>query len=119
MQEQIDLYVDGAGRYVLGVEMPSPHNANILRIKNPALITINSGANGQIQIQTIPFFFKELTLSDGGDCIWDFPKGNCAKATTIKLSDQLKRQYYNAVNSPPQVPQQTIEQPKTVKLFDE
>lgn len=118
MDEQISIYVDGAGRYVLGIEIASD-DANSIRIKNPALIVINTGANGQVQIQTIPFFFKELTAPGCNTCIWDFPKNNCTRATSIQLSEQLKKQYYNAVNPPQTPPQQVGEQVKTVKLFDE
>jgi len=118
MEEQISIYVDGAGRYILGIEIASD-NDNTIRVKNPALIVINTGANGQIQIQTIPFFFRELTAPGCDRCIWDFPKNNCAKATSIELSEQLKKQYYNAVNPPQAQVQQASEQIKVVKLFDE
>lgn len=114
MNEQVKLFVDNAGRYVLGVI--TAEVGDVLTVKNPALVVVNAGANGQIQIQTIPFFFKELTKGTD-DTYWEFFKKNCAIATQIDLSDQIITQYYNAVLNKQQT--QQTQQTKVVKLFDE
>ena len=112
MNENIRLFVDGAGRYVLGVI--TAETENILTVKNPALVVVNVGSNNQIQIQTIPFFFKELTTGTD-DTYWEFFKNNCAIATQIGLNENIISQYYNAISTK----QQQQQQPKVVKLFDE
>ena len=114
MSDKVSLIVDGAGRYVLGVI--TAYGKEHLTVKNPALIIVNAGPDGKIQIQTIPFFFKELT-NGNDDTVWEFSRNNCAIATEINLSEQIINQYYNAVQ-PKQI-QQTQTQQKIVKLFDE
>jgi len=119
MEEQISLFVDNAGRYILGViECYTPDN-KFMMVKNPAIIVVNQAQNGQVQIQTIPYFFKELLAPGVEKTTWKFP----VRSTTVcidggvNLSDALKAQYQKAVS--PVVPQQQVQQPKVVKLFDE
>lgn len=113
MNEKLRLIVDGAGRYILGVIINNDNDDDMFYVvKNPALIVVNTGVNGQIQIQTIPFFFRELTKNTD-DTFWYFSKSVCAIAMQIELNDQLIQQYINATS------QKQTELPKTVKLFDE
>lgn len=120
MEEQISLFVDNAGRYILGViECYTPDN-KFMMVKNPAIIVVNQGQNGQIQIQTIPYFFKELLAPGVEKTTWKFPVRSTAICTNSgeNLSEALKAQYHKAVNSvAPQ--QQSVQPPKVVKLFDE
>ena len=117
MEEQISIFIDGAGRYILGVIMSQSDVS--LTVKNPAIIVVNAGPNGQVQVQTIPLFFKELIHPSQETTIWDFPINSCVLSHGAKLSDQLIAQYHRAINPPPQVQPQGQTQPQTVKLFDQ
>lgn len=116
MEETISLFIDGAGRYILGVILSQ--NDVSLTVKNPAIIVVNAGPNGQVQVQTIPLFFKELIHPSQDSTVWDFPITNCVLSHGAKLSEQLIAQYSRAINPPPP-PSQTAQQPQTVKLFDQ
>ena len=114
MEETISLFIDGAGRYILGVIQSQTEVS--LTVKDPAIIVVNAGPNGQVQVQTIPLFFRELIDPSQQSTTWDFPINNCVLSHGAKLSDQLIAQYRRAIN-PPQQPQ--VQQPQTVKLFDQ
>lgn len=117
MEEQIKLFVDSAGRYILGVIQNTTPDGKVMFVKNPAIIVVNQGANGQIQIQTIPYFFKELLAPEVVNTTWKFNTKTCTFCTEGAISDALKAQYLKAIV--PVAPQQQDAQPKVVKLFDE
>lgn len=117
MEEQIRLFVDSAGRYILGVIENITPDGKVMFVKNPAIIVVNQGANGQIQIQTIPYFFKELLAPDVTNTVWKFNTKTCTMCTEGEISEALKAQYQKAIASV--APQQQNAQPKVVKLFDE
>ena len=118
MEEQITLFTDNTGRYILGVvDFVTPDGKQMV-VKNPALIVVIQGANGQVQIQTIPYFFKELLATNTTVTKWSFNKKTCAICTTGEISDALKAQYYKAISNGDQE-QKTQTETKIVKLFDD
>jgi hypothetical protein len=115
--DKLSLFVDGAGRYILGVIEYISEDGKRMHVKNPAIIAVNTGPNGQVQIQTIPYFFKELLAPNVEKTVWDFNLKSCTICTRGDISDALKAQYNSVIASMTQPPQNNA--PKTVKLFDE
>lgn len=115
--DTLSLFVDGAGRYILGVIENITPDGKTMFVKNPAIIAVNTGPNGQIQIQTIPFFFKELLAPNVEKTVWKFNIKSCTICTQGDISEALKAQYNSVIASLSQAPQNNA--PKTVKLFDE
>ena len=96
-------FVDGVGRTVVGDLVKETKTA--LELKNPAILHVQPNAqSGQIQVQLIPFFFKEFS-KDGVDepVRWEFLKANLVRAKNLELDDRLITQYtnmYSVIQSP-------------------
>jgi hypothetical protein len=125
MSKDLTVFVDGIGRTVVG-EVAS-ENKTTLSVKNPAILHVQPNATtGQIQVQLIPFFFKEFAKGGVDDAVtWDFLKTHLVRASNLELDERLITQYtnmYSVVQTPAQSPIITpgaAEAAPVVKLFDD
>ncbi len=114
-------FIDNAGRAIFAeLESETPDN---LVAKNPVMITVQQGENGQMAVQLFPLFFQEF-VEPGEDQsranYFTYSKNNVAIGTRFAIENRIAEQYEKIVN-PILVPAgtSTDEEPEVIKLFDE
>lgn len=123
----VSTFVDHIGRVILG-EIVSD-TKDTLKVKNPAIVHIGQQPQtGQLQVQTIPFFFKEFidqkSQKDGS--VWSFNKENVVVGE-VDLDERLVEQYERIFsNNPLPVPAANTgakssgtTKAEVIKLFDD
>ena len=121
MENNLIVFIDNVGRTIVGEQVISLKSDSI-SIKNPAIIWAQPNQqNGQLNIQVIPLFFRELLAGKSKEdgIIWEYLNANITMATNLELDTRLVTQYKQITNPqliPPTVGAGTP--PKVVKLFD-
>ena len=117
------VFADSIGRVILGVMLKE--EGDVLCVSNPAILNVVPNAQtGQIQVQLIPFFFKEFAKDTDKPVTWNFSKSTISRAENLVLDERLVAQYtnmYSVIKLPGSnivTPQQAANTP-VIKLFDE
>jgi len=119
MDNSLIVFIDKTGRTIYG--KISGEDDLHLHVDDPAQIYVQPTPQGQLNVQSIPLFFKEFVKNEG-PVTWLFRKDSITINTNLQLDDRLVAQYNNILNrkvapateiSPPQG------EPKVIKLFDE
>ena len=114
-------FIDNAGRAIFAeVESETPDN---LVAKNPVMITVQQGENGQMAVQLFPLFFQEFVQPGENDTranYFTYTKNNIAVGSNFAIENRIAEQYEKIVN-PVLVPadQSAAGEPEVIKLFDE
>jgi hypothetical protein len=123
-QNNIQVFIDGIGRTIVGENVDSTDE--VLNLKNPAIVHVQPNPqNGQISVQLVPFFFKEFVEGDG-DTTWSFNRDNLVMGNDVKLDPRLLDQYSKMFSliATPDTPQLVTPgagggNSPVVKLFDD
>jgi|TARA_R100000781_G_scaffold89282_1_gene54989 hypothetical protein len=117
----LKIFVDQVGRTVIG-ELQDDSDTTVV-LKNPCTIFVQPNEAGQLQVQTVPMFFREFLTDKGREegTIWTFNKStiidsDCAEHLDDKLINQYKAIITNLGAS--DVPEEA-EEAEVVKLFDD
>lgn len=115
--QNIVTFIDHIGRTMLAtfVEKDKTH----LTVKNPAIIHVQPTQQGQLNVQTIPLFFREFVgeKSKTEGTVWKFNLNNIVLGVDIDNDPRLVEQYnklFTAVTPSP-----VKEDAPVIKLFDE
>lgn len=116
MQNNLITFIDHIGRTMLG-SLESETETHIT-VKNPAIIHVQPTQQGQLNVQTIPLFFKEFVgaKNKAEGTLWSFNKSTIVMGLNVENDTRLIQQY-QAVFAPTPAP--TNAEPRVVKLFDE
>jgi hypothetical protein len=116
MEQKIITFIDHIGRTMVG-SLQEETETHLL-VKNPAIIHAQPTQNGQLNVQTIPLFFKEFVgdKNKAEGTVWAFNKTNIVVGLNVENDFRLIQQY-QAIFAPAPAP--TSAEPKIVKLFDE
>ena len=117
-QDKIITFIDHIGRTMLGVLVQETDTQVV--VKNPAIIHVQPTPQGQLNVQTIPLFFREFVSpkNKAEGTLWAFNKNQIAIGLNIENEARLMQQY-NAVFAAAPVTPTTTAEPKVVKLFDD
>jgi len=114
-------FIDNAGRAIFAeLESETPDN---LVAKNPVMITVQQGENGQMAVQLFPLFFQEFVQPSEDDSranYFTYAKNNIAVGSNFQIESRIADQYEKIVN-PVLVPagQPAGEEAEVIKLFDD
>ena len=114
-------FIDNAGRAIFAeLESETPDN---LVAKNPVMITVQQGENGQMAVQLFPLFFQEFVQPSEDDTranYFTYSKNNIAVGSNFQIESRIADQYEKIVN-PVLVPagQTAGEEAEVIKLFDD
>ena len=92
--------VDQIGRVIVGEVVTDIKES--VKLKNPAIIHIGQNPqSGQIQVQTIPYFFREFVAADSQKegTTWKFLKSNIVEGD-VQLDERLVSQYEKLFAAP-------------------
>ena len=117
----LKILVDHVGRTIIG-ELVEDTDSTIV-LKNAATIYVQPNETGQLQVQTIPLFFKEFLTLDGRETgvSFTFNKDTIIDTTAASVLDtKLINQYTKIVENltAPDEPAAS-DSGEVVKLFDE
>jgi len=114
-------FIDNAGRAIFA-ELDSETDDKLVA-KNPVMITVQQGENGQMAVQLFPLFFQEFVQPGENDSranYFTYTKNNIALGGNFAIEGRIAEQYEKIVN-PVLVPadQSAGGEPEVIKLFDE
>jgi len=118
----LKIFVDQVGRTVIGA-LDSETDTTLV-LKNPCTIFVQPNEQGQLQVQTVPMFFREFLTMEGREkgTKWTFNKSAIIDSDCAEhLDDKLKNQYATIVDNFAAPDEQQTDQgePEVVKLFDD
>ena len=118
---KLKIIIDQVGRTIIGEVIEDTDTSYVL--KNAATIYVQPNESGQLQVQTIPLFFKEFLTLDGRESgvTFTFKKDTIIDTSAASVLDtKLVSQYTKIVENlnTPDVPA-AAESGEVVKLFDE
>ena len=109
-------FIDHIGRTILATQVSV--DKSTLTVKNPAIIHVQPTPQGQLNVQTIPLFFREFVgpKSKEAGTVWKFNLANIVLGEDIDNDSRLVDQYHKLFAAPVATSQQNE---KVIKLFDE
>ena len=121
LDKKYTTFIDNAGRAIFGELYDD--KSDTLVVKNPVMITVQQGENGQMAVQLFPLFFQEFVQpkEDGSRAnFFEYSKGNIAISTNFSIEPRIVEQYEKIVN-PVLVSANTPtgNEPEVIKLFDD
>lgn len=108
-------FVDHIGRTILATLVESDKTS--LTVKNPAIIHVQPTQAGQLNVQTIPLYFREFVgeKSKANGTTWKFNLANIVLGVDIDNDPRLLEQYNRLfAAAPTAAPTEPV-----IKLFDE
>jgi len=109
-------FLDANGRIIYGKYVGE--DGNYLRVADPAQIYVQPTQQGQLNVQSVPLFFKEF-VKNTDPIIWRFNRDNIVINENLQLDDRLITQYNGILAPRMQAPAAGTGEPKVIKLFDE
>jgi hypothetical protein len=113
----ITTFIDHIGRTIIAELVED--TAAQLTVKNPAIIHVQPTQQGQLNVQTIPLYFREF-ISDknkNSGTTWKFNKSSIVLGVDIENDTRLLDQYSRLFAAP--TLNNTADDQKVIKLFDE
>jgi hypothetical protein len=109
-------FIDHIGRTTIG-ELVEQTDA-FFTVKNPAIIHVQPTPQGQLNVQTIPLYFREFVSDKNKEegTVWKYNTANTVLGTNIENDARLLEQYTKLFVDAPLV---TPANGGVVKLFDE
>jgi hypothetical protein len=118
MTQKLNVFLDPIGRTILGNVISSDNEQNLV-VENPVLVNIQPNPqNGQLQLQMIPLFFKELLDPAASSPCFIYPKSRITTMTDTVFAAQFINQYKQLTGQTPSAPE-VSSGPEIVQLFDE
>jgi len=110
-------FIDHIGRTILATLVDQDKTA--LTVKNPAIIHVQPTPQGQLNVQTIPLYFREFVgpKSKEAGTVWKFNIANIVIGQEIDNDPRLVDQYQKLFSAPVAAP--AGQEEKVIKLFDE
>jgi len=116
-QTQLVTFIDHIGRTILAEQVSA--DKTTLTVKNPAIIHVQPTQQGQLNVQTIPLYFREFVgeKSKNEGTVWKFNLANLVLGVDIDNDSRLVDQYKKLFSAAPSIitPQGSE---KVIKLFD-
>jgi hypothetical protein len=111
----INVYVNHVGQTLLAEEAGVTENT--ISVKNPAILHVTPNQTGQLQVQLIPYFFREfLDNSVKNDGVTFTFNRSSVVTSNAKLEPKIQDQYERLFAV---VPTKPSKDPQVIKLFDE
>jgi len=111
----INVFVNHVGQTLLAEKVSE--DKGTISLKNCAILHVVPNQQGQLQVQLIPYFFKEFidpSEKENG-VVFTFNAASIA-TTNVKLEPRIQDQYTRLFTAAPAKPSAD---PQVIKLFDE
>jgi hypothetical protein len=117
MNEEMIVYVDSVGRKFLAVKVSDDDTT--LTVKNPVIINAMPNQEGQMSLQLIPEFFREILEDQNQEIVFTYPKDMIVETNITKLAKQIEAQYLTLFKPVPTVIDNGATEGVVVDLFEE
>lgn len=117
--KEMVVFIDQNGRTIYGNK--SGENESCIFVDDPAQIYVQPTPQGQLNVQSVPLFFREF-VKNSGPVTWVFSRNNITMNTNLELDDRLVTQYNNILNrnvAPAAQAAPPEGDAKVIKLFDD
>lgn len=111
-------FIDHIGRTVIGIFAGNTEDGSSFLVKNPAIIHVQPTQQGQLNVQTIPLYFREFVGEKAKEVgtTWKYHYANVVLGVEVDNDPRLLDQYNRLFEAAPSAPSS---EPSVVKLFDE
>jgi hypothetical protein len=111
-------FIDHIGRTIIGEAVGDVDNGASFLVKNPAIIHVQPTQQGQLNVQTIPLYFREFVgdKSKENGTTWKYHYANVVVGVDVDNDPRLVDQYSKLFTAPVATP---TTEPAVVRLFDE
>lgn len=121
-EKQIITFIDHIGRTLVGEKVEDTDNGSSFIVKNPAIIHVQPTPQGQLNVQTIPLYFREFVgeknKKDGTK--WKFHYNSVVLGLDVENDPRLIEQYDRLFSDlPAAAPQSQNKDERVVKLFED
>jgi hypothetical protein len=115
-KQNLVTFIDHIGRTIIAETVEQ--DKSFLTVKNPAIIHVQPTQQGQLNVQTIPLFFREFIgeKNKNNGTVWKFHTNSVVLGVDIDNDPRLLDQYNKLFA--PLTPVEPAKEP-VIKLFDE
>jgi len=111
-------FIDHIGRTILAEQIDS--DKTTLTVKNPAIIHVQPTQQGQLNVQTIPLYFREFIGDKSkNETVWKFNLASIVLGLDIDNDARLVDQYNKLFAATAAATAGNVGDEKVIKLFDE
>lgn len=113
-------FIDHIGRTILATVVEQDKTS--LTVKNPAIIHVQPTQQGQLNVQTIPLYFREFVGEKSREegTTWKFNLANIVIGVGVDNDPRLVEQYVRLFSAAPVIqPATGGTNEQVIKLFDE
>jgi len=89
--KNIVVFTDSVCRTIAGVKLSETETT--VTVENPVIVNAMPNDKGQMSLQLIPVFFREILLDKNQDCTFEYPKGSITQTNITELDKQIEMQY--------------------------
>lgn len=123
-EKQIITFVDHIGRTLIGEKVEDTNDGKSFVVLNPAIIHVQPTQQGQLNVQTIPLYFREFVGEKNKEegTKWKFHYDSVILGINVENDPRLLEQYERLFsNNPvaPSAPANAKSDERVVKLFDD
>jgi hypothetical protein len=117
-EQKLITFIDHIGRTIIGEALGDVDNGSSFLVKNPAIIHVQPTQQGQLNVQTIPLYFREFVgeKSKENGTSWKYHYANVVIGVDVDNDPRLVEQYTRLFTAPVSAP---TSDPQVVRLFDE
>lgn len=113
--KELIVFLDGVSRTIAGVKVAD--NDTTITVENPVIVNAMPNQHGQMSLQLIPVFFREILEDQNQTCTFDYSKSEITSTNITKLNKQIEMQYATLFAEVPTVVDTNEDTDKVVDLF--
>jgi hypothetical protein len=120
--KEIITFVDHIGRTLIGEKVEDTDGGKAVVVKNPAIIHVQPTPQGQLNVQTIPLYFREFVgeKNKKEGTIWKFFYDSIVLGINVENDTRLLEQYDRLFSdAPAAAPAAASKDERVVKLFED
>jgi hypothetical protein len=114
--KEIIVFLDGVSRTIAGVKVAD--NDTTITVENPVIVNAMPNQQGQMSLQLIPVFFREILEDQNQTCTFDYSKSEITTTNITKLNKQIEMQYAMLFKEVPVVVDTDEDADNVIELFD-
>lgn len=115
--KDIEVFLDSVSRTLAGIKVGETETT--ISIENPVIVNAMPNQNGQMSLQLIPVFFREILGNKNQDCVFEYEKDSIVRSNIHSLDGNIEQQYSMLFQPVPTEVDPESGEDKTVDLFEE
>ena len=89
--KELVVFLDSVSRTLAGVKVNETETT--ISVENPVIVNAMPNQNGQMSLQLIPVFFREILSDKNADCIFEYQKDSIVVSNITALEPNIEKQY--------------------------